>query len=73
LLASAFAGKFVASSRRGGASSVSSAGLGLHIAEMQASKPKSLRVAKHGPGLLEFECTWVPSLILGSPNQELSF
>jgi hypothetical protein len=23
--------------------------------------------------ILELECTWAPSLILGSPNQELSF
>jgi hypothetical protein len=23
--------------------------------------------------ILKLECTWVPSLILGSPNQELSF
>jgi hypothetical protein len=67
-----FAGKFVASSRKG-ASSISSAALGLHMAEMQPSKPKSLRVAKHGPRLLELECTWVPSLFLGSTNQELSF
>jgi len=44
-----FAGKFVATSRKGGASSISSAGLGLHMAELQPSKTKSLRVAKHGP------------------------
>jgi len=68
-----FGGKFVASSRKSGASPISSPGLGLHMAEMQPSKPKSLRVPKHGPSLLQLECTWVPSLILGSPNQELSF
>jgi hypothetical protein len=67
------AGKFVASSRKAVASSISSAGLGLHMAEMQPSKSNSLRGAKHEPRLLELDCTWVPSLILGSPNQELSF
>ncbi len=45
-----FAGRFVATSRKGGASSISCAGLGLHMAELQPSKTKSLRVAKHGPG-----------------------
>ncbi len=44
-----FAGKFVATSRKGGASPISSTGLGLHMAELQPSKTKSLRVAKHWP------------------------
>ncbi len=44
-----FAGEFVATSRKGGASSISSAGLGFHMADLQPSKTKSLRVAKHRP------------------------
>jgi hypothetical protein len=44
------AGKLVETSRKGSASSISSPGIGLHIAELQLSETKSLRVAKHWPG-----------------------
>ncbi len=43
------AGKLVATSRKSRASSISSPGIGLHMAQLQLSKTKSLRVAKHWP------------------------
>jgi hypothetical protein len=43
------AGKLVATSRKGRGSSISSPGIGLPMAELQLSKTKSLRVAKHWP------------------------
>jgi hypothetical protein len=41
------ADKFVAKSRKGRASSISSPGIGPHMAELQLSKTKTLRVTKH--------------------------